>query len=139
MNRAEALRDLSRDHHHALVLARRAKLADASTAAPIWEDVDARLRTELEPHFQIEERLLAPALSAIGEGVLVQRLLDDHAALRALVASRQRGVEELVRFGRRLEEHVRFEEHELFEVAQRSLSDAVLAEVAAASRGRRRN
>ena len=138
MKRAPELRALSEDHHHGLVLARKARLAGAGegTATPgeVWTQVLEAFETELEPHFRIEESLLAPALEAAGETPLVGRLLEEHAALRELVGPESpRTPATLGRFGEVLEKHIRFEERELFEAAQRILSAEQLRAVAAAS------
>ena len=85
-------------------------------------------------HFEIEERLLVPALEAAGEHALVARVLEDHAALRRCVTGSIGTVESrLAELGRMLEAHVRFEERELFEVAQAKLDRSVLRTIAAAS------
>ena len=64
MKRDPRLRPLSRDHHHALALARRATLAatDRNPGAPrdAWDEVVQKFDDELLPHFEIEERFLLP-------------------------------------------------------------------------------
>ncbi len=123
VKRDPRLQGLSSEHHQALVLAR---TLETGRAVP---DLAARFAAELEPHFRIEEEMLLPALAAAGEETLVRRTLDDHAALRALVADPASGVA----FGRRLREHVRFEERELFPACEAHLGDEVLEAVAARS------
>lgn len=136
MKRAPELRALSEDHHHGLVLARKAKLAGGNEGSAVdaaWAEVEARFEDALEPHFRIEETLLAPPLAAAGERALVERLLAEHAALRAYVApGAPRTALALVRFGEFLEAHIRFEERELFEAAQRRLDAAALRAIAEA-------
>jgi hemerythrin-like domain-containing protein len=133
MKRDPRLRGLSAEHHHALVLARRmARLAagdavDAGDAAA----VGARFDRELEPHFRTEEELLLPALRAAGEAALAARTEADHAALRAAMAAARAGDGAALReFAARLEEHVRFEERELFPRCEERLADDVLDAVA---------
>lgn len=101
-----------------------ARTLEAGRAVP---DLAARFAAELEPHFRIEEAVLLPALAAAGEETLVRRTLEDHAALRALAADPASGVA----FGRRLREHVRFEERELFPACEARLGDATLEAIAA--------
>ena len=136
MKRVAALRQLSDDHHQGLVLALKAKKAaagkDALSVDAIWADVTQRFSAELEPHFQIEEQFLAPALLDAGETQLIQRLEQEHAALRALLTSSDRSATSLEVFGRMLEQHIRFEERELFETAQRLLSSGALDTIATA-------
>ncbi len=116
MKRHAALVNLSREHHHGLVLAGRCVRRQTS-----WAAVAEVFAAELEPHFRIEEERLLPLL---GEDPVVARTLEDHAALRAQLAAEG----SLVTFGERLRDHIRFEERELFERAQDLLSDAQLAD-----------
>ena len=138
MKRIAELRDLSDDHHTALVLARRsrdwAKLDDASALADGWRRIREAFAAHLAPHFEIEERHLLPGLEAIGEPALAVRIRADHAALRALVEAAEPGRDGAERFGRLLEAHVRFEEREVFEIAQARLPAPALRAIAAACR-----
>src|SRR5690606_13719040 len=65
MKRDERLRDLSDDHHSALVLARRARNAGAYAHSvkqgEVWGAVASAFAQDLAPHFAIEEQLLLPA------------------------------------------------------------------------------
>jgi hypothetical protein len=136
MRRDPRLRPLSTDHHHALVLARDAQRASVAQDPRLLASVAERVREvfarELEPHFVIEEELLLPALEAIGEHALVARVREDHAALRlAQDAEGLDTAQRLAAFATRLDAHVRFEERELFEVAQAKLGAAVLDAVEA--------
>jgi len=141
MKRAPELRDLSEDHHYGLVLALKAKRAGAGegdlSSADVWTEVEARFRAELEPHFQIEESLIAPPLETQGESRLAKQLYEEHEALRQFLApGSERATDDLRRFGELLEKHIRFEERELFEAAQNSLSPEVLQAVAEACHAR---
>jgi hemerythrin-like domain-containing protein len=133
MKRDPRLQGLSSDHHQALVLARRVRRRTAAGTldGPLVTEVARRFRTELEPHFQVEEEVLLPALLEIGEANLVTRTLDDHAFLRAQVSAAENGaLDALAGFGQRLHEHVRFEERSLFPACEEKLSDPVLEEAA---------
>ncbi|MBW6476922.1 MAG: hemerythrin domain-containing protein [Chromatiales bacterium] len=136
MKRVAALRQLSDDHHQGLVLALRAKKAadgkDGLSVDAIWAEVVQRFADELEPHFQIEERYLAPALLDVGEIQLVQRLHQEHAALRELLEATDHSAASLREFGQMLAQHIRFEERDLFEAAQRLLSSRTLDAIATA-------
>lgn len=134
MRRSQALIELTREHHPALVLALRAVTAARDPAktrelAAALADIFAR---ELEPHFRIEEQLLLPPLRDAGEHAPAARTLDEHRRLRALAHAAARGdPADLASFGRLLEAHVRFEERELFPLAEAILPAAALAAVAA--------
>jgi hemerythrin-like domain-containing protein len=128
MKRSQELIALTREHHHALVLARRA-IDGARELATGLAEIFA---SELEPHFQIEEETLLPPMRDAGELARVARTLDEHRRLRALAqAVKQGDLGSLAPFGRLLEAHVRFEERDLFPCAEAVLPAAALAAVAA--------
>jgi phytoene dehydrogenase-like protein len=122
MKRDPRLHGLTSDHHQGLVLARRIARGSVDVAA-----ARQRFDTELEPHFLAEEELLLPALAAAGEPELVARTEQDHATMRAHLAAAERGEpERLAAFAALLEEHIRFEERELFPAAESRVSGSVL-------------
>lgn len=133
MKRSPELRSLSSEHHGALVLAVKARKAAASgDVSAFWEHLRERFAIELEPHFQAEERSLLPALERAGEDALVARTLAEHREMRECLAGTADAAN-LMRFADLLERHVRFEERELFEVAQQRLSEMELEHIACAS------
>ena len=125
MKRVNELRDLSDDHHTGLVLARRCKQAGRADSElsfeRVWEQVLEVFSSHLEPHFQIEEKHLLPALEAIGEDSLARRVREDHSALRALRNSEDTSRAMVERFGELLESHIRYEERQVFERTQNRL------------------
>ena len=137
MKRDPRLQPLSSDHHHALVLARHAERAAQADAAAdaAWHTVRSRFHAELAPHFEIEERILLPALDAAGHTSLADRTRADHAAIRACVSDEAPADTRaaLARFAELVTTHIRFEERVLFEAAQDSLPDAALDAVLRAS------
>ncbi|MEO6421022.1 MAG: DUF3565 domain-containing protein [Polyangiaceae bacterium] len=139
MKRHPSLASLSRDHHHALVLAReaRALLPDHDPSAFIAE-LRRRFDVELAPHFAIEEHELVRRSVASGEPLasLAARVVGDHEALRAIVASLEPAglTSQGEAFGARLEEHVRFEEREWFPALEAHLGSDALARLVGALR-----
>lgn len=130
MQRDKNLRNLSSDHHKALALARDIKKVcqDGLNDDELITRVKAIFKTELLPHFEIEEQAILPELTKVGEDVLVQRTLEDHKQLKYLV--RHLGeLDNLTKFAEKLKEHVRFEERELFEVCQSSLDQTALERI----------
>ncbi|MCA9580347.1 MAG: hemerythrin domain-containing protein, partial [Myxococcales bacterium] len=121
---------LSSEHHRALMWARR-----LSASADEWDpDQDLELARfldgELWPHFAVEEEVLLPALLAQGEDRVVRKTLDDHRFLFAKADAVKAGHrEDAMAFGRRLGQHVRFEERELFPLCEAKLPSGVLDEV----------
>ncbi|HSD37195.1 MAG TPA: hemerythrin domain-containing protein [Rhodocyclaceae bacterium] len=116
MKRHASLVTLSRDHHAALVLAKRIAdcAEDAAQLRALCETVALRFRTELQPHFEDEEQRILPRLAGCHDAQW-QQTLSDHANLRALAARIAEGDAIALRqFGIALNAHVRFEERELF-------------------------
>ena len=131
MKRLPELRDLSDDHHTGLVLAKRCKEARPPHTL-LWEQMLEAFSSHLEPHFQIEERHLLPALASIGEAALANRIREEHAALRALRDAPGPDGARLERFGALLESHIRYEEREVFETTQHRLPAEALEAIASA-------
>jgi len=122
MKRSPALVALSREHHTALVWAKRAQRGASSDPQTLAAQLVAVFDGEMEPHFQTEENDLLPALRARGQQDLVDRTLADHRSLRNEVDRLRAGdAEAVAAFGKLLESHVRFEERELFAVAEKLL------------------
>lgn len=129
MKRSAALQPLSREHHTALTLA---KACERAVHSGVAEQVKAACQraiqsfaNELEPHFLIEERSLLPLLKSTETKPLVQRTLEDHRELRALIDGlRQNDADALDNFGKCLSAHVRFEEQELFPALEIILSNS---------------
>jgi len=136
VKRRAELRDLSEDHHTGLVLARKCRQAGRpdSELSPkqVWEQVVEAFAGHLEPHFEIEEEHLLPALEAIGEVSLASRIRADHAALRELHRAGSPSRSSLERFGELLETHIRFEERQVLEPTQDRLPPRALESIAAA-------
>lgn len=123
MKRSPALIELSREHHTALSLALRARLVadngDAAAIEAMAAKVTERFASELKPHFDEEERWLLPALAECGASALVARTQDEHAEIADLAARlRTPSAAALLAFAESLIRHVRFEERELFQVAE---------------------
>ncbi len=87
MKRDIRLHGLTSDHHHALVLVRRIReaLQKEQVDTAFIEAVHDKYKTDLSPHFKVEEDLLLPALEKAGEPALVSRTLSEHENLRALL------------------------------------------------------
>ena len=143
MKRIAALKALSIDHHHGLVLARKAKMAGTSglqqsELQEIRNELQSHAENVLTPHFEIEESCIAAALNALNDpdiDKLVNRLYREHDALRLLFSSIDMcNAAHLKQLGELLEQHIRFEERELFEAAQTRLDNQALRAIATACR-----
>ena len=135
MKRVEALQPLSRDHLKALLAARRLRNATDADAASrdfleFWDGGGQR-------HFRVEEEVLLPgwALKSPVDRIAVARMLEEHlairrGALRAVAA--EAAIEELRDLGQLLDDHVRFEERELFPMIEKALDPDSLRRLATA-------
>jgi hypothetical protein len=117
MKRSEALIPLSRDHHQVLTLAK--SLREATNV----EDAAAEFIQFWQPgginHFRIEEEVLLPGSNLPGpkSDDLSARMLDDHLEIRrraATVLSGDATLQDMHELGGLLDDHIRFEERELF-------------------------
>ena len=137
--RHPSLIPLSREHHHGLLLAFRIKHGLPKTRRPYDSpqeqaaDTMHFFKSGLAPHFAAEADILFPAIRVMQPqaSALLDRLLEEHAALRELV--HQLGQQPpdgprltalLASFGTLLERHIRCEERELFPVYEAHVSEA---------------
>lgn len=135
MKRTEALKPLSREHHHALFLAK--VVTDQDGGGDSVQRFVEFWQSEGKDHFRIEEEILLPGsgLPGADEDPEVARMLADHEAIRngvARLASGDADATEVVELAELLRKHVRFEERELFPRIERNLSDDQLAGLAQA-------
>jgi hemerythrin-like domain-containing protein len=135
MKRLPELQKISMEHHQGLVFARKVKRAAASgdedRITDMWVKVEASYETELKTHFQIEELYIASVLEQHGETKLVQQLNEEHTAIRQIfVPGSGRTSADLNNFGVLLEQHIRFEEREFLETAQKYMNPDELQAVA---------
>ncbi len=130
MKRHPALVPLSRDHHHALVLARKLRRAEAADADEAAHAFLAHWMQEERLHFRLEEEVLLPAYAAYGdpEHPAVIRTLLDHMEIRRDVERLAAGAEPqlLHDLGARLADHVKLEEQELFPLIERTVPEPAL-------------
>jgi hemerythrin-like domain-containing protein len=138
MKRSAELRDLSEQHHHGLVAARRLRRA-ARGEIPLAEAIGyfrQAWRDEIERHFRAEEEILLPAFARVvpADDPLIVRTLTEHAALRRAVRALERDEGERQpllagEIGRALDDHIRFEERVLFPAVEAALEGAELADL----------
>lgn len=134
LKRHPALQPLSREHMSGLIQARelrRAADADLSARRAALAAFTEVWRSEIQEHFDDEERLLLPITR---DPALRERLLNEHQALRDLArrcsddpATVADDPALLRRIGSLLHDHIRWEEREYFEAIQRDHPDALAA------------
>lgn len=134
MRRHPALRDLSSDHHAALVQAhrlKRAAVADIATRRKIIAEFLIFWRAEGQRHFSEEEQALLPYYAHWGDPDQepIEQMLRDHILIRRDAMCFQQGdqSESTCRAaGERLEAHVRLEEREVFPLIEDALTEDAL-------------
>lgn len=126
MLRDPSLIPLSRQHQHGLALCVLTERGLQSNASPrniarLARKAIDHYEVELTNHFEVEERILFPALT---ESALVSELISQHRQVESLVARlrEQPSAAILLEFTALLRSHIRREENELFEDAQKILS-----------------
>jgi iron-sulfur cluster repair protein YtfE (RIC family) len=133
MKRHPALIALSRDHHHALVIARRLRHATDETAAEAATAFLTHWHAEEKQHFRLEEELLLPAYAAHGDPdhPAVIRMLIDHVLIRrdAPRLTDRPPIELLHDLGARLSSHVELEEREVFPLVEAAIPEPELVEL----------
>lgn len=128
-------------HQHQRVLALCVRLDRALQAGEVdleaWQsEIERIFAQEVAIHFAAEEKELFPVARKFSDmDSLVQELLSEHLALRALFAragSRDLQAKDLARFVETLAHHVRKEERQLFEGLQKVMTADELASLGAA-------
>jgi hypothetical protein len=134
MKRSAALAALSRDHHHALQAALRLRRAGADDLDAVLAHLQAFWEPRGRRHFDIEERLLLPALPETDAdwAAAAARVREEHARIRAGVDALAIGggeapLEAAHGLGQLLRDHVRFEERRLFGLLEARLPEPDLA------------
>lgn len=129
LKRHEALKPLSREHHHGLLLCWKIRegIKRKVEARRIKDYADWFRINYLEPHFEAEETYVFPILGS--ENELVQRALSEHQSLKRLF-DRENGIDEALELiTEELNSHIRFEERVLFNEIQQIATPEQFAEV----------
>lgn len=123
IKRHPALQNLSREHHDGLVfalrlqkgIAKKADLLDMKAYSDwFWENY-------LVDHFKLEEEILFPLLG--NEHDLVLKAKKQHLALKSLFELPSKTFSDFEKIHDLLQQHIRFEERELFNVMQGKVAE----------------
>lgn len=119
LKRHIALQPISREHHQSLLLCWKIKkgLDKGVSVARISAYVRTVWKSEIKPHFKIEEMYVFPILQA--GHPLVLRALMEHEQLEKLFDKKSYSQDNLLEISASLESHIRFEERILFTEIQR--------------------
>lgn len=137
MKRHPALQPLSRQHHLGLVIANKAKFATDDDKLTHHQALVDYLKTAIPTHFEIERTRLADViltkLSDDKAVKLAKQMLDEHDYIETLLANTDPSVDDVKALATALYDHIRFEERELFPIAEEMLSDDELFAIYEAS------
>ncbi len=126
IKRSPNLQPLSRDHHHALLLCWKIRKGFSKGVTPqrIKAYSDWFFKAHILPHFKIEEKYLFPVLGS--DDVMVKKALAEHRRLKRLFREKKEVEKALNLIEEELDQHVRFEERELFARIQAAATEEQL-------------
>lgn len=126
------LQDLSRDHHHGLLLCWKIRTGFKKGIEPkrIMKYVQWFWKDHLKAHFKIEEETVFPILGR--EHDLIKKVLSEHRKIKRLMEGIDNIEVRLNSIEEQLEQHIRFEERVLFNEIQKVATDEELRKIKAA-------
>jgi len=130
LKRDEALQPLSRQHHQGLLVSLFLSngLKKGVATKPMRDFILQFWQDDLLKHFEAEEQVLVPFAKPYATlEPLITRMLLEHQQIVLLInrinnEARAEQLETIKDFADKLEQHIRFEERELFEQLQLTLS-----------------
>ncbi|NIK12045.1 hemerythrin domain-containing protein [Alkalibacillus almallahensis] len=137
MKRHESLYPLSHHHHHALVMAVNMTQVGTDKQKHSYREMLRQLiefwEKDGDQHFHDEETVLIPLYLAYGEEIdheSVKRMLYEHAQVRGYIHqlrhSTRAMTEEMQTLGQLLQDHIRFEERDLFPKVEEQIPEKYL-------------
>ena len=131
IKRSKELAPLSREHHDGLLFAWKIKqgLANGTTVETLCNYTRWFWTNHLKSHFKNEETVLVRFLPA--DNSLVLQMFKDHEQIRDLIISidKEPGSNSLKLLADFVNNHIRFEERELFVYAEKTLTQEQLNEI----------
>ena len=131
LKRSKELAPLSREHHDGLLFAWKIKqgLANGTPIETLVNYTRWFWSNHIKPHFKDEEKVLMKFLPA--DNPLVQQMLKEHSQIRDLVISldKEPDVNSLQLLAEFINNHIRFEERQLFVYAEQALTPGQLNEI----------
>jgi hemerythrin-like domain-containing protein len=121
IKRSPQLTPLSKDHHEGLLFGWKIRqgLKNGTEIQLIASYVQWFWKNELQEHFREEEQILAPHLPPDNE--LLKRMMEEHQQIEADVYILENIAEAalLLQLAEAIHDHIRFEERELFPLAEK--------------------
>ena len=129
LKRYTALQPLSREHHQGLLLCFKLREGFKKDVAPQRMQTYCRwfYDTYLQQHFKVEEEHVFSVLGA--ENELVKKAVAQHEQLHQLFTKDTAHLANLELIETELQNHIRFEERELFELIQQEATEAELQKI----------
>lgn len=129
LKRHEALKPLSKDHHHGLLLCWKIREGRKKNVATdrIKAYTDYFFSSQLRPHFKFEEEEIFVLLGK--DHPMVKKAIRDHIHLENLFKENSNIDRSLSEIEKELENHIRFEERVLFNEIQKETEDSRLEEL----------
>jgi hemerythrin-like domain-containing protein len=128
IKRSKQLTPLSKDHHEGLLFAWKIKqgLKNNADKKLIAEYVQWFWQNHLQEHFREEEQILAPHLPA--DNALLQQMIEGHQEIEAMIHINESIADEnlLQQLAKATDDHIRFEERELFPYAEKVIPEKEL-------------
>ncbi len=126
LKRHPALQGISREHHQALMLVFNLKKGLEKGIQPRRLSHYVRWFFEhyFERHLAAEESKIFPLLG--NDHPLIKKALEEHQVIQRHLKTELNSKNELIVFAKLLENHIRFEERELFEVMQDQIDESML-------------
>lgn len=129
LKRHNALKPLSREHHHGLLLSWKIKTGFSKNIAieRIKAYADWFYKTHLIPHFELEETEIFTLLNSNHD--MVQKALEDHKRIHYLFTKETDKETALIAIEKELNDHIRFEERLLFPEIQKVATEEQLQHI----------
>lgn len=135
LKRLKRLQPLSREHHHTLLLCWKIRqgFKKGIHIDRIKKYCDWFFVKHVQPHFEIEEKLVFPVLDEDND--LIKKALSEHKRLRKLFMDIEDPERSLSLLEEELDSHIRFEERILFQEVQNAATTEQLKEIYVVHRG----
>jgi len=131
IKRSKELAPLSREHHDGLLFVWKIKqgLSNGTSLATLCNYTRWFWSNHMKPHFKDEEKVLVKYLPA--DNPLVSQMFDEHAYIRDVIISLDKDPDpnSLQSLAEYINNHIRFEERELFAYAEQTLTPQQLNEI----------
>jgi hemerythrin-like domain-containing protein len=131
IKRSKELAPLSREHHDGLLFAWKIKqgLANGTSIEILCNYTRWFWSNHIKPHFKEEEKVLVNFLPE--DNALVKQMFREHAQIRDLIISldKEPDPSSLQLLAEFVNNHIRFEERELFAYAEKTLTQEQLNEI----------